>query len=83
MYSMNVEKTFIQKLSATHPGCTEAIYSLLENDSLGLESMQKFLIRTEFKEIITKGGRIQKMIVYSELAEKYGTSINKVRYCLR
>lgn len=80
---MNIEKEFIKRLSATHPGCENAIYSLLENDSLGLEYMQRFLIRTEYKEIVSKKGKIQKMLVYSDLAEKYGTSINKVRYSLR
>lgn len=80
---MNIEKKFIQKLNSTYPGCENALYSLLENDAISLEGMQKFLIKTEYKDIVNKEGRIQKMIVYSELAEKYGTSINKVRYCLR
>lgn len=80
---MNIEKVFIKKITSSYPGCENAIYSLLENDSIRVDDMQKFLIKTEFKQIIDSEGKVQKMIVYSDLAEKYCTTVDKVRHIIR
>lgn len=79
---MNVEKKFLEKIKEDYDECgVEVIYKLMESDVINTEDMKKYLIKAEFKEIISKGN-VQKMIVYSDLAEKFHTSIAKVRYCL-
>lgn len=79
---MNIEKAFIQKISTSYPGSENVIYSLLESNSLNQLSMQRYLIRAEYKEIMSKGGKVQKMLMYSDLAEKYCMSPEKVRFIL-
>lgn len=79
---MNIEKEFIQKISSSYPGSEHVIYSLLESNSLNQLSMQRYLIRAEYKEVMSKGKSVQKMLVYSDLAEKFCMSPSKVRYIL-
>lgn len=79
---MNIEKEFLRKIESQYDGCgVQIIYVLMENDVIDTEDMKRYLIRAEFKEIISKG-KPQKMLVYSNLAEKFCTSIAKVRYSL-
>lgn len=79
---MNIEKEFIKKITSSYPGCEQAIYSLIERNALTTTNMRKYLIKSEYKEIIEKDGKIQKMIVYSDLAEKHHTSLDNIRLIL-
>jgi hypothetical protein len=77
---VNIEKTFIEKITHDFPGSSELIYHMLENNLLNFSVMQKYLIKKEYDKVISEGKQIPKMILYCDLSEKYHMSIDRIRF---